>query len=190
MVNRHIRIVFAVSLDISEAFFYRHQVWRVRGQEKDLASGIVDDLPCGGGFVEGGVVDDEDCILRQLRQELLTQPCIERVGVARAIEQAGRRQFLANQSCDQAGAGALVAGTEPGHTPPAQSIAVVPLCRALKSGFIDVNKRAPRLRQGGVLREIIPADVFIVERFFIPPRFFYGSVSSGASRKEWRRERH
>ena len=179
-----------MSFDISEAFFYGHQIRRVRRQEKDLASGIVNDLPCGGGFVEGGIVNDNNRVLCKLRQELLTQPCIECVGVARAIEQAERRQFFANQSRNQAGAGALVAGTEPRYAPPAQSIAVVPLCRALKARFIDVNKRASCLRQGGVLREIIPADVFIVQRFFIPPRFFYGSVSSGASRKEWRRERH
>ena len=132
--------------------------------------------------MESGVVEHDDRARIQGRHELLLQPQVKRVGVACAFEQERRCEFFADQSRYQAGARAAMAGTKAMHTLAARSVAIVALCRALKAGFIDVNERAPLLRQLVMTFQITAADVFIVQRFFIPPRFFYGSTSSAASR--------
>ena len=124
--------------------------------------------------MEGSIVDDDDCAGFQFWNELLLQPHIERIGVACALEQERCCELFADEPRDQAGAWATVAGAEALHALAAQSVAVVSLRCAFKAGFIDVNERSALLRQFIMAFEIAAADVCIVQRFSIPPRFFYG----------------
>ena len=96
--------------------------------------------------MEGSVVDDDDRAGFQVWNELMLQPHIERVRIARTLEQERRCEIFADQSCNQAGARATVSGAKAMHTLAAQSVAVVSLRRAFKAGFIDVNERAALLR--------------------------------------------
>ena len=124
--------------------------------------------------MEGGVVDDDDRARFQIWNELMRQPHIERVRIARTLEQEWSCEIFADQSCNQAGARAAVAGAKAMYALAAQSVTVISLCRALKAGFIDINERAALLRQFVVTLQVSAADVFIVQGFFITPRFFYG----------------
>ncbi len=182
MINRQIAIVLAAFFYSGEFFLDGHEVWRIRRQEKQIAFCIFNDLFCCGRFVERGVVENDDSAGLKFRDKLSFQPQIERVRVACSFEQKWRCQFLARQSGDQTGARTEVAGAESVHRLAAQGVAVVSLCRAFKAGFIDVNESFVLLRQFVMSLEITAANIFIAQRFFIPPRFFYGSVSFHASR--------
>jgi hypothetical protein len=97
-----------------------------------------------------------------LRHELLIQPHIESLRIARSLKEKGRSQFFAVQSGDQAGARTAIAGAEAVNALSAQGVTVVPLRRALKAGFIDVNKSTALPRKIVMALEIATAIVFIV----------------------------
>lgn len=132
--------------------------------------------------MEGGVVEHDDHARLQVGNKLLLQPQVECVRIACALEQERRYEFFADQPGNQAGARAAVARAEAVYALAAQGIAIVSLRREFKARFIDINERAALLRQFVMALEVTAATICIVQRFPIPPRFFYGSTSFAASR--------
>jgi len=167
-------VVPALPLECAECIFDRHKVWGVWRQEHQFAFCILDDLFRFWRFVEGGVVDDDDHARLQARNKLSLQPQVERVRIACALEQERCGEFFVYQSCDQTGAWPTMAGAEAVDALATHGVAVVSLRRALKAGFIDIDKRTALLCQLVMALEITATDVCIVQRFSIPPRFFYG----------------
>lgn len=69
------------------------EVGRVRGQEQESASCIFDEFLCSYGFVEPGVVHDDDHSRPARWQQVMLQPRVERIGIGVSLEPAGRVQF-------------------------------------------------------------------------------------------------
>ena len=175
-------VVRSVPFENSKLLLNGHKMRRVWGQEQKFASGGLDQLLCFFGFVERGIVNDDDGSFFCHRAEAFLQPCVEELSVAGAFKQHRLNKFFADQRSDQTGAGAALSATGAVDFLPSGCSCVVSLRCGCKAAFVDIGKGTTLRFKSGPCCDVFAALLFISRSLNVRPRFFYAPVSSSRKR--------
>lgn len=134
-------MIFATFFEIGEIVFDGVQVGRVRREKEQPRAGLFDQPSSGRGFVEGGVIQDDDMVRGQGGDELLLQPLVESRAGAGPLEQEGKVKTPTVHARRQQGGARTALARAPtinlfAHPRAAVTAGGVPV----KTAFVDVDQ--------------------------------------------------
>ena len=118
----------------------------IRWEKQQFAPRHCHKIDRQSGFVECGVIEDDDGSGLERWQKLRGQPFVEDIGVACAFEGHGRDQLFGAIPADQAGARTLVAGDVAVNFLPDEGPSMRAAHRRREARFINKNYVALLLR--------------------------------------------